>query len=128
MNTATEMNTWTPVCHIADILPQTGVAALVGEQQVAIFRLDDGEGSESLRAIGNIDPVMQAGVLSRGLIGQKVVDGETKNYVASPLLKHPFCLDTGVCLENAEIAVPAFAVRVTESVVEVCERASGSAV
>ncbi|EPC3784416.1 nitrite reductase (NAD(P)H) small subunit, partial [Citrobacter farmeri] len=32
------MSQWKNICHIDDILPATGVCALLGEEQVAIFR------------------------------------------------------------------------------------------
>ena len=32
---------WETVCHIDDILPYSGVAALVEGRQIAVFRTDD---------------------------------------------------------------------------------------
>ncbi len=72
------MSQWITVCPIADILPATGVCALIGTQQVAIFRP---YADERLFAISNIDPFAQASVLSRGLIAEH--QGEL--WVASPL-------------------------------------------
>jgi nitrite reductase/ring-hydroxylating ferredoxin subunit len=51
---------WTPVCPFGDLLPERGVAALLGTEQVAVFRLHD----DRVRAIGNRDPVCGAQVLS----------------------------------------------------------------
>ncbi|VDZ54239.1 Nitrite reductase [NAD(P)H] small subunit [Serratia odorifera] len=48
------MSQWINVCSIADILPATGVCALIGEQQVAVFRP---YADEQLFAISNIDPI-----------------------------------------------------------------------
>jgi len=47
-----------------DILPDTGVCALVKEQQVAIFR---SRRLNELFAVGNYDPIGEANVLSRGV-------------------------------------------------------------
>jgi nitrite reductase (NADH) small subunit len=44
--------TWTAVCRYDDLLPERGVAALIGAGQVALFRTFDG----SLYAIGNQHP------------------------------------------------------------------------
>ncbi|MGO3399126.1 MAG: nitrite reductase small subunit NirD, partial [Serratia proteamaculans] len=87
------MSQWTTLCPISDILPGTGVCALIGDQQVAIFRpyADD-----QVFAISNIDPFAQASVLSRGLIAEH--QGEL--WVASPLKKQHFRLHDGYCLED----------------------------
>jgi nitrite reductase (NADH) small subunit len=97
---------WVPVCPLHDILPNTGVCALVNGEQVAVFHLADGNGS--VFAIDNFDPGSQAAVLSRGLIGSL---GE-RIVVASPIYKHHFDLRTGECLEIPENSVNAFATRV----------------
>jgi nitrite reductase (NADH) small subunit len=97
---------WVPVCPLDDILPNTGVCALVNGEQVAVFHLADGDAS--VFAIDNFDPGSQAAVLSRGLIcslGERIV-------VASPIYKHHFDLRTGECLEIPENSVNAFATRV----------------
>ena len=103
--------TWTGICALGDILPNTGVAARVHGQQVAVFRLGD----DRLFAIGNYDPNSQAAVLSRGIVGSL---GE-KIVVASPIYKQHFDLATGECLEAPECSVPAYAVRVVGDRVEV---------
>ncbi|RTL38959.1 MAG: nitrite reductase small subunit NirD [Burkholderiales bacterium] len=96
--------TFTPVCHVDDILPDTGVAARIGDRHVAIFRI----GAERFHAIDNVDPRSGASVLSRGLVGNL---GE-RLVVASPLYKNHFDLVTGECLEAPEQSVRAHAVRV----------------
>jgi nitrite reductase (NADH) small subunit len=102
---------WTPVCALDDILPNTGVCALVNGKQVAVFHVDDN--NHSVFAINNFDPASQAAVLSRGLIGSL---GE-RVVVASPIYKHHFDLRTGECLEAPENSVCAYAARVTDGVV-----------
>lgn len=100
----TDTLTWTAVCAANDILPNTGVCALVDEQHVAIFRV----GQDQFFAIDNIDPKAQASVLSRGLVGNL---GD-RIVVASPLYKHHFDLRNGECLELPEHSVRAHEVRV----------------
>lgn len=101
--TITDTLTWTPVCAATDILPNTGVCALVDGRHVAIFRVGD-----QFHAIDNVDPKSGASVLSRGLVGNL---GD-RIVVASPLYKNHFDLRTGECLEAPEHSVRAHAVRV----------------
>jgi nitrite reductase (NADH) small subunit len=102
MTTATL--TWTPVCSVDDILPNTGVCALVEGKHVAVFRV----GQDQFFAIDNVDPKAKASVLSRGLVGN--LGGHI--VVASPLYKNHFDLRTGECLESADLSVQAYEVRV----------------
>jgi nitrite reductase (NADH) small subunit len=103
---------WINVCKASDLLPDSGVCALVEGQQVAIFHLPK-EGA--LYAIHNYDPIGKANVLSRGIVGD--IQGEP--VVASPLYKQHFSLLTGQCLEDETINVPVFLVRVIEGRVEI---------
>jgi nitrite reductase (NADH) small subunit len=91
------------VCALDDIVPWTGVCALVAGQQVAIVRTGDG-----LFALGNLDPFSKAFVLSRGIVGDK--GGVPK--IASPIYKQTFELRTGRCLEDPRVRVPTYEVRV----------------
>lgn len=92
------------VCAVDDILPNTGVCALVEGRHVAVFRLGD----QQFLAIDNVDPKSGASVLSRGLIGNL---GD-RIVVASPLYKNHFDLRTGECLEHPEYSIRAHKVRV----------------
>ena len=103
---STDTLTWTAVCAVNDILPNTGVCALVDGRHVAIFRV----GPDAFYAIDNVDPKSQASVLSRGLIGSL---GE-RTVVASPLYKQHYDLRTGVCLEDAAWSVQAHEVAVRD--------------
>ena len=94
---------WIAVCRLADIVPNTGVCALVGWRQVAVFRLDD----DSVYALSNHDPFSRANVLSRGIVGD--LKGEL--VVASPVYKQHFSLASGQCLEDPGVRVPVFPVR-----------------
>jgi nitrite reductase (NADH) small subunit len=110
-NTTVQQGTWVPVCRMDQLSVDVGVAALVGGEQVALFRLD----VEEIRAIGNLDPYSRANVLSRGIVGSR---GEVV-FVASPMYKQPFDLGTGRCLDDPAVGVPTFDVRVVEGVIHV---------
>lgn len=97
---------WSSVCTVDDVLPDTGVCALVEGRHVAVFRV----GAAQWFAIDNVDPKSQASVLSRGLVGSL---GE-RIVVASPLYKNHFDLRTGECVEAPEHSVGAHPVRVEE--------------
>ncbi|GAB3628908.1 Nitrite reductase (NADH) small subunit [Pandoraea terrae] len=103
---------WTPVCSLDDILPNTGVCALVGDAQVAVFRVS-GRAPQRVYAIGNYDPNSGAAVLSRGLVGNL---GD-RIVVASPIYKQHFDLETGDCLEAPANSVPAYAAKVEDGTV-----------
>ena len=121
MSQAHHPETWTAICTLRDIVPNTGVCALVGRQQVAVFRIGRGE---DVYAIANFDPNAQANVLSRGLVGSL---GD-RLVVASPIYKHHFDLRTGECLEAPEHAVDAYAERVYDGKVWVATSATQRAV
>lgn len=103
--------TWIPVCRYDDVEPERGVVALVGGEQVAVFRAFDG----SLYALGNQDPYSGAFVLSRGIVGTR----DDIPTVASPLHKQVFDLRTGACLDGGTARVPVFPVRQRDGHVEV---------
>lgn len=109
--TSVESLRWTKVCSFSSLTPERGVAALIDTIQIAVFRTFDG----GLFALGNIDPVTSAAVLSRGIVGTR----GTVPTVASPLLKHVFALPTGQCLDDDAVAVPSYPVRVVDGTVEV---------
>ncbi|WP_119394431.1 nitrite reductase small subunit NirD [Salinibius halmophilus] len=102
--------TWQAICDLEQIIPGTGVCALVNGQQVALFRpCANGE----VFALSNIDPFAQASVLSRGLIGEQ----EGAWYVASPLKKQRFLLATGQCLEDDSVQLPVFKTKVEDQTI-----------
>jgi nitrite reductase (NADH) small subunit len=106
---------WETVCLVDRLLPERGAAALLaagGEPvQVALFRLADG----SLYAIGNVDPISGAAVLSRGIVGDR---GGVPT-VASPVYKEAFSLVTGQCLDDPDVRVPVYPVRVVDGWLQV---------
>ena len=95
------------ICTTADLVKNSGICALVElqgeEQQVALFYLPDTE--QKLFALGNWDPLGQANVMSRGMVGNI---GE-ELVVASPLYKQHFSLTTGQCIEE-EASLPTYTV------------------
>jgi nitrite reductase (NADH) small subunit len=103
---------WTAVCSVEDVPMGAGVAALLaGDVQVAIFRLPGGE----FHALSNMDPFSGAAVLARGIVG----DTAGAPMVTSPVYKQRFDLRTGACLDDEEVSVRTFEVRVTSGVVHV---------
>lgn len=106
------MARWQVVCHVDDLQPDSGVCALVEGLQVAIFYMPK---DKAVYAINNYDPFSHANVLSRGIIGD--INGQP--VVASPLYKQHFNLQTGVCLEDETVTIPAYAVRIENGSVQI---------
>lgn len=79
--------------------------------QVALFRLHDG----SLYAVGNIDPFSGAAVMSRGIVG----DRAGRPCVQSPIKKQAFAFDDGSCLDDPDVRLPVYRVRVWAGLVEI---------
>lgn len=113
MSAPADVTTYTTVCRLDDIDRESGVAALVDGEAVAVFRTYD----DDVFALSNYDPFGKASVLSRGIVGTRTVDGESVPFVASPLHKQAFDLRTGRCLDDASVAVPAYDVVVSDGVV-----------
>lgn len=107
-----------PICPLDRIRPDSGVAALVGGEAVAVFRTWDDE----VHALSNFDPFGRASVLSRGIVGTRTVGEEQVPFVASPLLKQPFDLRTGRCLDDPSVVLPSYEVLVVDGVVAVGPR------
>ncbi|WP_194836185.1 nitrite reductase small subunit NirD [Nocardia sp. XZ_19_369] len=109
---ATTATGWTQACRLDYLIPGRGVAVLLkGGRQAALFLLSDG----MLYAVGNIDPIGRAAVMSRGIVG----DRGGVPVVASPLLKQAFSLIDGRCLDDESAALPVYAVRVADGVVSI---------
>lgn len=128
------------ICQLDDILPETGICALYHNQQIAVFRTKN----DQLFAIDNFDPFSQANVLSRGLIGSsffennRVENNGNDNdvnpnnfneddldkkdalntevlYVASPIYKQRFNLATGECLDDQNVRINSYNVRLDDN-------------
>ena len=105
MNALAGMEAWEDACALDDLLPGTGVCALVAGRQVAVVRT---AAPDAVYAIGNFDPFSKAFVLSRGIVGDR--GGVPK--IASPIYKQSFDLRSGQCLDDAQVRVPTYEVRV----------------
>jgi nitrite reductase (NADH) small subunit len=106
---------WLTICQTSDLVKDSGICALINEgveeQQVAIFHLPNTE--KQIYAVGNYDPIGEANVLYRGLVGSV---GDTI-VVASPLYKQHFCLTTGKCLQE-DTSVDVFPARILDNQVQ----------
>lgn len=107
---------WITLCKESDLVRGSGVCALLQKEeraeQVALFHSSDGN---EVFAIGNHDPIGDANVLSRGIMGSL---GE-RLVVASPLYKQHFDLRTGQCVEDPNVQVPAWQARIAEGNVQI---------
>jgi nitrite reductase (NADH) small subunit len=101
---------WEFVCKSSEVPTDAGVAALVGNQQIAIFNI-----TGAYFAIDNFDPVSQANILARGIVGS--IKGEL--VVASPLYKQHYSLQTGQCLEQENIRVMCYPLRCIDDRIEI---------
>ncbi|WP_029149723.1 nitrite reductase small subunit NirD [Microbacterium indicum] len=110
----TVTSTWVRLCALDDLFVERGRAALLGATQVALFRLADG----TVRAVSNYDPYGDANVLSRGIVGTKMLaDGSEVPTIASPLHKQAWDLRTGAVVETQgkdERPIPVYPVAVDE--------------
>ena len=96
---------WTAACPLPRLERLRGVAVLLPDNaQVALFRLAD----DSIRAIGNIDPIGRAAVMSRGIVG----DRNGFPTVQSPLKKQAFSLIDGRCLDVEGVRITVYDTRI----------------
>lgn len=98
------MTQWQTICSKSELIENTGVCALFEQKQIAIFLCGQ---TDTLYAIDNYDPIGNAYVLSRGILGS-IGD---KTVIASPLYKQHFCLKSGVCIEDPSICIGTYRVR-----------------
>ncbi|MEV8015516.1 nitrite reductase small subunit NirD [Streptomyces sp. NPDC086554] len=95
---------WFEVCDRARLQPGRGIAALLPDGRQAALFIDR---TGRAYAIDNRDPFTGAAVLSRGLLGA----AGGRPFVASPLLKQRFDLETGRCLDDDSVTVETHTVR-----------------
>jgi nitrite reductase (NADH) small subunit len=107
---ATEVE-WRDVCAIDDVLPGSGVAALLNGEQIAIVRTR----ANHFFALSNFDPFSKAFVIARGIVGDRA--GIAK--IASPIYKQNFSLETGQCLDDPSVRLQVFPIRVVAGRVQV---------
>jgi nitrite reductase (NADH) small subunit len=106
---------WTDVCGYDDLTPGTGAAALIAGEQIAVVRTRGG----AVYAISNFDPFSKAFVLARGIVGDK--RGVPR--LASPIYKQGFDLRTGACLDDPNVRVPVYPVKIAHGRILVGRRA-----
>lgn len=96
---------WVDVCALDEIIPDSGVCALIGKHQIALVRVGEGE---QVYALDNFDPFSKAMVLARGIVGDRA--GVAK--IASPIYKQSFDLRSGQCLDDPAVSVRTWPVKV----------------
>ena len=100
MSTQTPPKAMIDICALGQLSPERGAAALIGDTQVAVFRLAD----DTVRAVQQKDPYSGVNLLSRGLVGSHELEGEQAGEVvptiASPMYKQAWNLDTGEVLDS----------------------------
>lgn len=106
---------WRAVCTREDLVLNSGVVALVGTAQVALFYVASVGGAAQLFAVDNRDPVTGVNVIGRGLVGS--LGGDL--VIASPLYKQHYRLKDGTCLEDAALRLRTWPVRLVGDVVEI---------
>jgi nitrite reductase (NADH) small subunit len=117
--TQTTTATWVPVCRLDDVTPDRGVAALIGQDQVAVFLLSAvGDTPAEIYAVDNHDPYSRANVMARGLVGS----AGDRPIVASPIYKERFDLRDGTCLDG-DLSLRPWPVRIVDGWVEVADPA-----
>ncbi|MEI9948760.1 MAG: nitrite reductase small subunit NirD [Pseudomonadota bacterium] len=114
----TEASEWRDVCAIDDVLPGTGVAAMIDGEQIAIVRTRD----DLFAALSNFDPFSNAFVIARGIVGDR--GGIPK--IASPIYKQNFSLQTGECLDDPSVRLAVFPIRVVAGRIQVSVAAEAS--
>ncbi|MGH8417194.1 MAG: nitrite reductase small subunit NirD [Pseudomonas sp.] len=115
MKDMTHTQAWRAVCARQDLVLNSGVVALVGNVQVALFYVACISGTPQLFAVDNRDPVSGVNVIGRGLIGSLAGD----LVIASPLYKQHYRLEDGTCLEDPALRLRTWPVRLAGDVVEV---------
>lgn len=115
MKDMTHTQAWRAVCGRQDLVLNSGVVALVGKVQVALFYIACISGTPQLFAVHNRDPVSGANVIGRGLVCSLAGD----LVIASPLYKQHYRLEDGTCLEDPSLKLRTWPVRLNGEVVEV---------
>lgn len=118
------MSEWVGVCTKRQLIHERGVAALVRDQQVALFRVIAEDGSDFVYAVGHHDPASGANVIARGIVGSTLrpLEGredEHRDTVASPLYKHVYDLRTGECYTDPQYRLAVYRTWVAAGIVYV---------
>jgi nitrite reductase (NADH) small subunit len=118
------MSEWVGVCTKGQLITERGVAVLVRDQQVALFRVtgtdsETGEPTDFVYAVGHRDPFADANVIARGIVGSVRQGDVQRDTVASPMYKHVFDLATGECLTDPSERLPVYRTWIAGGVVYV---------
>ncbi|CAI8921198.1 nitrite reductase large subunit NirB [Kosakonia quasisacchari] len=97
---------WEHIAALADIPVNAGMAARLGQQQIALFHLPGSE--QQVFALENHEPGSHANVLARGLVG----DAGGEPIVISPLYKKRFRLCDGQSLDDAGLRLRVWPVKI----------------
>ncbi|MGI0117504.1 nitrite reductase small subunit NirD [Zooshikella sp. RANM57] len=103
---------WDYLCDLNDIPQDSGICVFYQNQQIALFYISR---INKVYAVSNYDPIGKANVISRGIIGS--IDEQL--VVASPLFKQHFNLTTGECIENPDVCLKIYNVRVFDDLVKI---------
>lgn len=99
------------VCHANDLIPNSGIAVLHNETQIAVFYVPHLQ--PSVYAIANYDPLSDANVLARGIVG----DCQGELCVASPIYKQHFNLRSGQCMEEPTVVLQTWPCRIVDGAI-----------
>ncbi|VEB97697.1 Rubredoxin-NAD(+) reductase [Cedecea lapagei] len=97
---------WVDLCDVQAIPANAGMAARLGNRQIALFHLPTHP--QQVFALSNYEPDSDANVLARGLLGD--VKGEP--VVISPLYKQRFRLSDGSSVDDSQPALSVWPVKV----------------
>ncbi|TYK64968.1 nitrite reductase small subunit NirD [Colwellia echini] len=116
MTTLTDKS-WKTICDTTDLVTDSGISALIAnaageDEQIAIFHIPNSE--EKIYAVGNYDPIGNANVLYRGIVGSI----EDEPVVSSPLYKQHFSLRTGKCLQEDK-SISVYPIRIENEQVQI---------
>lgn len=104
------MSQWKDICKIDDILPETGVCALLGDEQVAIFRPyhSDGVCDQQHRSVLRVQRAVTRADCGtpRRAVGRQ------------PAEKQRFRLSDGLCMEDEQFSVKHYEARVKDGAVQ----------
>lgn len=101
---------WQDICALSELNPGEGVCALVQDQHLALFLLRSGQ----LFALDNHDPLGKANSVFRARI-----DEESRTLALEAAgQKRRYCLHSGRNLEQQEVSLATFPVRVKNNRVQ----------
>lgn len=109
---AKSQKSWVDVGSSSDFLPNVGTPILYGDTQLAVF---NNAARGEWYCTQNMCPHKQAFVLSQGIIGDK--EGLPK--VACPLHKKQFSLETGEGIDDEELNIITFPIKIESGRVQV---------